>query len=153
MFQFHKRRSFWWAQLFLIIILCCWLSRCFCNENIHKKTMFCKCFFYKKTFKKTWLMKVDTEAKFMNHCNLWDIASLCINLSLKTVLLSPPIFGQFCEKLIICFPPEYLGLPVLTKYFVKKKIFVYLCFWRQSVFKLVGIVYRKELHLAKKQPE
>ena len=25
------------AQLFLIIIFCCWLFRCFCKESIHKK--------------------------------------------------------------------------------------------------------------------
>ena len=49
---------------------------------------------------------------------LGDIASLCINLSLKTVQFLPPIFGQLCEKLIFCFSPKYLGLPVLTKYFV-----------------------------------
>ena len=50
-----------------------------------------------------------------------DIASLGINLSLKTVQLSPPIFGKFCKKkLIFCFSPKYTGLPVLTKYFVKK---------------------------------
>ena len=34
-----------------------------------------------------------------------DIASLHINLSLKTVQLSPPIFGKFCEKLIFWFFP------------------------------------------------
>ena len=52
---------------------------------------------------------------------IWDIASLCINLSLKTVQFSPPIFGQFCEKNnILFFPPKYLGLQVVTKYFVKK---------------------------------
>ena len=34
-----------------------------------------------------------------------DIASLCINLSPKTVQFSPPIFGQFCEKLIFFFSP------------------------------------------------
>ena len=34
-----------------------------------------------------------------------DTASLCINLSPKTVQFSPPIFGQFCEKLIFFFPP------------------------------------------------
>ena len=53
-----------------------------------------------------------------------DIASLCINLSPKTVQFSPPIFGQFCEKLIFFFPPKYLRLPVLTKYFVKKIVCV-----------------------------
>ena len=55
-----------------------------------------------------------------------DIVGLRIDLSLKTVQLSPPIFGQFCEKikLIFCFSPKYLGLPVLTKYFVKKELFV-----------------------------
>ena len=53
---------------------------------------------------------------------LWlrDIASLCINLRLKTVQFSPHIFGQFCEKLIFSFYPKHLGLPVLTKYFVKQ---------------------------------
>ena len=34
-----------------------------------------------------------------------DIASLRINLSLKTVQLSPPIFGQFGEKTDIQFFP------------------------------------------------
>jgi hypothetical protein len=34
---------------------------------------------------------------------LRDIASLCINLNPKTVQFSPPIFGQFCEKLIFFF--------------------------------------------------
>ena len=44
-----------------------------------------------------------------------------INLSLKTLKLSPSIFGQFCEKTNIkFFSPKYLGLPVLTKYFVKR---------------------------------
>ena len=33
-----------------------------------------------------------------------DLASMCINLSPKTVQFSPPIFGQFCEKLIHFFP-------------------------------------------------
>ena len=33
-----------------------------------------------------------------------DIASLCINVSRKTVQLSPPILGKFCEKLIFCVP-------------------------------------------------
>ena len=56
---------------------------------------------------------------------LRDVASLRINLSLKTVQLSHPIFYQFCEKLIFCFPPKYLGLPVLTKYFVKKIVCVH----------------------------
>ena len=56
--------------------------------------------------------------------SIGDIASLCINLSPKTVQFSPPIFGQFCKKLIFFFPPKYLRLPVLTKYFVKKKWFV-----------------------------
>ena len=32
-----------------------------------------------------------------------ELASLCINLSLKTVQLSPLIFGKFCEKLIFYF--------------------------------------------------
>ena len=45
---------------------------------------------------------------------------MCINHSPKTVQFSPPIFGQFCQKLMLCFSPKYLGLPVLTKYFVKK---------------------------------
>ena len=51
------------AQLLLIIILCCWPSRCFCNINIHKKTKFYECFL-KENFKKLLLMKVDAEAKF-----------------------------------------------------------------------------------------
>ena len=54
---------------------------------------------------------------------LWlrDIASLCINLRLKTVQFSPPICGKFCEKLIVCFLfPKCLGLPVHTIYFVKQ---------------------------------
>ena len=34
-----------------------------------------------------------------------DIASLCINLSLKIVQLSPPIFSKFCEKLLFSFFP------------------------------------------------
>ena len=55
---------------------------------------------------------------------LWDIASLCINLSLKTVQFSPPIIGKFCETNILFFSPRYLELAVLTKYFVKKN---YLC--------------------------
>ena len=38
-----------------------------------------------------------------NH--LRDIASLRINLSLKTVQLSPLIFGQFCEYIILLFCP------------------------------------------------
>ena len=53
-----------------------------------------------------------------NSDSVRDIARLRINLSLKTVQLSPPIFGQFCEKLIFCFSPKYLGLPDHTKYFV-----------------------------------
>ena len=36
---------------------------------------------------------------------LRDIASLRINLSLKTVQISPPIFGQFCEKKLFCYLP------------------------------------------------
>ena len=34
-----------------------------------------------------------------------DIASLRINLSLNTVHLSPPMFGQFCKKFSILFFP------------------------------------------------
>ena len=59
-----------------------------------------------------------------------DIAILRINLSLKTVQLCPPIFGQFCEKLIFCFSPKYLGLTVLTKYFVNKNV---VCFLRKAL--------------------
>ena len=55
---------------------------------------------------------------------LRDIASLRINLSLKTVQFSRPIFGHFCEKIIISFSPKYLGLPDLTKYFVENSLFV-----------------------------
>ena len=51
-----------------------------------------------------------------------DIATLHIHLSLKTVQLSPPIFGKFCEKLILCFSPKYIGLPVLTKYIFLKQL-------------------------------
>ena len=48
-----------------------------------------------------------------------------INLSLKTVQVSPPIFGHFFfNKLVFWFFPNYLGLPVLTKYFVKNSFFV-----------------------------
>ena len=36
------------TQLFLIIILCCWLSRCFCNENFHKKLSFINAYFITK---------------------------------------------------------------------------------------------------------
>ena len=36
---------------------------------------------------------------------LEGIASLRINLSLKTVQLSPPIFGHFCEYIILLFCP------------------------------------------------
>ena len=54
----------------------------------------------------------------MNLEHVRDIASLCINLSLKTEQLLPPIFIQFCEKLVFCFSPKCLELPVLTKYFV-----------------------------------
>ena len=36
---------------------------------------------------------------------LRGIASLRINLSLKTVQLSPPIFGHFCEYIILLFCP------------------------------------------------
>ena len=42
-----------------------------------------------------------------DHLVTWlrDIASLRIDLSLKPVQISPPIFAQFCEKLIFCFFP------------------------------------------------
>ena len=40
---------------------------------------------------------------YLRKNSIGDIASLRIILSLKTVQLSPPIFGKFCEKLIYCF--------------------------------------------------
>ena len=33
-------------------------------------------------------------------------------------------FVTFVNKLFFCFVPKYLGLPVLTKYFVKNSLFV-----------------------------
>ena len=36
---------------------------------------------------------------------IWGIASLRINISLKTVQLSPPIIGTFCEYIIFLFCP------------------------------------------------
>ena len=36
------------AQLFFIIILCCWLSRCFCNQNLHTKKSFITASFTRK---------------------------------------------------------------------------------------------------------
>ena len=63
--DFHYHTEVVYTQLFLILILCCWQSHCFCNENFEeKKTKFYKCFFYNKTLNKSCLMKVDTEAKF-----------------------------------------------------------------------------------------
>ena len=52
------------------------------------------------------------------------------SLSPKTVQFSPPIFGQFCEKIIFFFSPKYLRLAVLKKYFVKKKI---VCVLRKAI--------------------
>ena len=76
---------------------------------------------------------------------IWDIASLCINLSLKTVQLAPPIFGQFCEKTnILFFSPKYLGLPVLTKYFVKQNCFLS---WGRPPFLLFYPNFGSLLHL------
>ena len=52
------------------------------------------------------LNRRNTIITLKHLCNyLGDIASLCINLSLKTVQFSPPIFGKFFEKLIFCFFP------------------------------------------------
>ena len=53
-----------------------------------------------------YIMRVDDKTVYRKTIAtldlLRDIASLGINLSLKTV---PPIFGQFCEKLIFCIFP------------------------------------------------
>ena len=48
---------------FLQILLCCWLSHCFCNDFFLKKK-YNKCNFYKKTKLQSGLLKVDSEAKF-----------------------------------------------------------------------------------------
>ena len=50
-----------------------------------------------------------------------DITSLRINLSLKTVQLSPPIFGQFCEKTNILFFPYIPRITNSYNIFCKKK--------------------------------
>ena len=57
--------------------------------------------------------------KRFNKSFIWDIASFRINLSLKTVQLSPPIFGQVCEKLIFCFFPYIPRITSSYKIFYK----------------------------------
>ena len=75
--------------------------------------------------------------------SLRGIASLRINISLKTVQLPPPIFGHFCEYIILLFCPLYLGIPVLTKYFVKIYLFVS---WGRPQFLLFYLNIRPLLH-------
>ena len=53
----------WRTQLFLIIILCSWLSHYFCDANF-STNKFYKSLFYKKTGRKFILIKVHSEAKF-----------------------------------------------------------------------------------------
>ena len=100
----------WWLALFFVELH---LSSLIHNKNFRKLVdLYSTCLIDKKV------------CSILMRNRARDIASLCIILSLKTVQISPPILGHFCEKLIFCFSPKNLGLPVLTKYFVKNKLFV-----------------------------
>ena len=57
--------------------------------------------------------------------SLYDTLQACASISVsKLYNIHLPYLVTFVNKLFFGFVPEYLGLPVLTKYFVKNCFFV-----------------------------
>ena len=99
--------------------------------------------FMEFVFSKSGLVGVGVKWVYraVRYETLQDCASISVSILCNFPL---PCLVNFMNNLVFCFSPKYLGLPVLTKYFVKNYLFLS---WGRPQFSLFYPNFSPLLHL------